>query len=372
MSELVFWSSLLLVIYPHILYPALLLTLVRGQKKTRRSSGGTSGPVAIVCSVYNEESVIAQKIENFYRLEYCPAELYLGLDGCTDNTLAEIRRVAVDDRVKVFVYPRGGKVSVLNALLREVRLPLVVMTDANSMFRPDAITRLVAHMGQRVGVVCGRLVLVDESGQSGEGFYWRMETSLKKAESVFGSVIGANGAIYLFRRELFEPLPANTINDDFSISMRIYERGHCMVYADDAIAEELQVTSDAEEFRRHVRDAAGHFRALALLWPLLNPLRGKRFFFYVSHRVLRWMGPFLILGVLVSNALLALQHPAWRALLAMQLGVYALMVTVPLVRIRWKPLYVPYYFLLVNLAILVGFMKNLLGLQKTSWVSTRR
>jgi cellulose synthase/poly-beta-1,6-N-acetylglucosamine synthase-like glycosyltransferase len=370
MMSILFWSCLFLIVYPYLIYPVLVLVMGRAVK--RKHSNGATEPVAIVCSVYNEERVIAQKIENFYRLKYRPAELYLGLDGCTDNTLAEIRRAAVDDRVKVFVYPRGGKVSVLNALLREVNEPLVVMSDANSMYRPDAVCRLVSHLTDGVGVVCGRLVLVDESGQSGEGIYWRMETALKKAESVFGSVVGANGAIYLFRRELFDPLPANTINDDFSISMRIYERGHSIVYADDAIAEELQITSDAEEIRRHVRDAAGHFRALALLWPLLNPLRGKRFFFYVSHRVLRWMGPFLILGLLVSNAILALHHPAWRALLAVQLCGYALLVAVPFVRIRWKPIYVPYYFLLLNLAILVGFMKNLLGMQKASWVSTRR
>ena len=372
MSEWVFWSSLLLVIYPHILYPALLLALSGGRRKACQSSGGTSGPVAIVCSVYNEQSVIASKIDNFYQLNYRPLELYLGLDGCTDNTLAEIRRVAIDDRVKVFVYPRGGKVSVLNALLREVKEPLVVMSDANSMYRPDAVGRLVSHLTDGVGLVCGRLVLVDESGQSGEGIYWRMETALKKAESVFGSVVGANGAIYLFRRELFEPLPPDTINDDFSISMRIYARGHDIVYADDAIAEELQVTTDAEEFRRHIRDAAGHFRALALLWPLLNPLRGKRFFFYVSHRVLRWMGPFLILAILFTNVALAWHHPPWRVLLAVQGTGYLVMGLVHVTGLRWRLLYVPYYFLLVNLAILIGFMKNLLGLQKTSWVSTRR
>ena len=369
--ELIFWVSLFLMIYPYFVYPGILLVLARWRPEVD-GGAGMAAPVAMVCSVYNEENVISQKIENFYRLEYRPAELYLGLDGCTDNTLAEIRRAVIDDRVKVFVYPRGGKVSVINALLQQVQQPLVVMTDANSMFRPEAVTKLVAYMKHGVGVVCGQLVLVDKTGKSGEGIYWRFETFIKKAESIFGSVIGANGAIYLFRREFFDPLPANTINDDFSISMRIYERGHSIVYAEDAIAEELQVTTDAEEFRRHVRDAAGHFRALGYLSSLLNPLRGKKFFFYASHRVLRWMGPFLLLAALGSNAQLALSNPSWRVFLVVQVCGYAVMALVPVARIRWKPLYVPYYFILLNLAILVGFIKNLLGLQKTSWVSTRR
>ncbi len=246
------------------------------------------------------------------------------------------------------------------------------MTDANSMFRSDAVTRLMAHMRDGVGVVCGRLVLLDDEGHSGEGIYWRIETFMKMAESDFGSVIGANGAIYLFRRELFEPLPPDTINDDFSISMRIYERGHSVVYAADAVAEEPLVTTDKEEFRRHVRDGAGHFRAMRYLWRLLNPLKGKRFFFYFSHRVLRWMIPFFLILAFVLNALLAERELFYQALLVAQCAAYTFMTVVHLLGIRWKPIYALYYFFLLNVAVLVGCIKNILGLQKTAWESTKR
>jgi len=369
MMELIFWICVLLIIYPHIIYPALLYFFPRRKEEARGT--GANGPVAIVCAVYNEEKVIAQKIENFYSLDCPDIELYLGLDGCSDNTMAEIRRVVRDDRVKVFSFPRGGKVSVLNALLREVSQPFVVMTDANSIFRPDAVSRLMACLREGVGVVCGRLKLTDADGKSGEGIYWRIETFVKKAENAWGSVIGANGAIYLFRRELFEALPANTINDDFSISMRIYEKGYAVVYCEDAVAEEQLVTSDADEFKRHVRDAAGHFRALAYLWGLLNPLYGKRFFFYVSHRVLRWLVPFFVVLAFLTNAML-LEQPLYRALLIAQCLGCGVVAAVNVLRIRWKPLYVPYYFMLVNAAIMLGFFKNLLGMQKAAWESTRR
>jgi biofilm PGA synthesis N-glycosyltransferase PgaC len=369
MLEAVFWIAVLLILYPQLIYPAVLYLLPKREPKRRLT--GATGAVAVVCSVYNEEKVIAQKIENFYLLDYPDVELYLGLDGCCDHTLAEIRRAVRDDRVRVFEFPRGGKVSVINALMQQVWQPFVVMTDANSMFRPDAVSRLLAHWRPEVGVVCGRLVLVDEAGGSGEGLYWRFETFIKKMESAFDSVIGANGAIYLFRRELFEPLPADTINDDFSISMRIYQKGYGVIYAAEAVAAEPQITSDAEEFRRHVRDAAGHFRALVYLRGLLNPWHGKRFFFYLSHRVLRWLAPFFLVAAFLSNALLAAE-PIYYLLFAGQCLGYGILAAVYLFRIRWRPLYLSYYFILLNLAILFGFFKNLLGRQKAAWESTRR
>jgi cellulose synthase/poly-beta-1,6-N-acetylglucosamine synthase-like glycosyltransferase len=369
MMELIFWLSVLFIVYPHLIYPVGMSLLTR--QREDESTAGAKGAVAVVCSLYNEEKVIAGKIENFYLLDYPEIELYLGLDGCTDNTLAEIHRALRDDRVKVFTFPRRGKVSVINALLEQVWQPYVVMTDANSMFRADAVARLMTHLNEGVGVVCGRLVLLDQQGQSGEGIYWGLENRLKQAESRFGAVIGANGANYLFRRALFEPLPADTINDDFSLSLRIYEKGYAVVYADNAVAEEQLVTSDSEEFRRHVRDAAGHFRALAYHWRLLNPLRGKRFFFYLSHRVLRWLGPFFLVAAMLSNIML-LGHPLYRLLFAVQCLGYGMLAIVPVFRLRWQGLYIPYYFMLVNLAIILGFFKNLFRLQKTAWESTRR
>lgn len=368
--ELVFWVTVLIIIYPHLIFPSLLY--IFPSNKVENLGKGAVGPVAVVCSVYNEEKVIANKIENFYKIDYPELDLYLGLDGCTDNTIAEIRRVVRDDRVKVFAFPRGGKVNVINALLANVHHPYIVMTDANSMFRPDAIARLMENMKPGVGVVCGRLVLLDEKEESGEGIYWRIETFVKTAESDYGSVIGANGAIYLFRRELFEQLPPNTINDDFTVSMSIYESGHSVVYAADAVAEEKLVTTDREEFRRHVRDGAGHFRAMRSLLPLLNPLKGKRFFFYFSHRVLRWITPFFLILLFVLNTILAQGKPFYQALLAGQCVAYTLMAVVHFLGIRWRPIYVPYYFLLLNLAIFVGCIKNILGIQKTVWESTKR
>jgi len=367
--ELIFWISVFLLVYPHLIYPGVLYLL--RPLASKNQGPGAAGPVAVVCSVYNEEKVIARKIDNFYRLGYADAELYLGLDGCSDNTMAEIQKARCDNRVKVFEFPRGGKVRVINALLERVWQPYVVMTDANSMFHPDAASNLLAHLGEGVGVVCGRLMLLDEDGGSGERIYWRIETFIKKLESLFGSVIGGNGAIYLFRRELFEPLPANTINDDFSISMRIFEKGYSVVYGEDAVAEEQQNTSDAEEFRRHVRDAAGHFRAVVYLRGLLNPFHGQRFFFYLSHRVLRWLGPFFLVVAFLSNLMLFSMSP-YQLLFAAQCLGYGIVVAVSYFRIRWMPVYILYYFILLNLAIIFGFFKNLLGLQQITWDSTRR
>jgi len=331
---------------------------------------GPRGSVAIVCSLYNEESVVAGKIRNFYEIDYPDLELYLGLDGCSDNTMAVAKNAAKDERVKIVPFPRIGKVGVLNRLLSTVTQPYVVMTDANSLFSKDAVQQLMRCLEKNVGVVCGRLMLCDAAGKSGEGFYWNLETRLKQAESRFGYVMGANGGIYLIRKELCDSLPLDTINDDFSLSMRALESGYKVVYAEDAAAEEDVAASDRTEFFRHVRDSAGHYRALRQHWRMLNPFHGLRFFFYTGHRALRWMSPFFILAALIACLVLA-QRGYTNLLVVFGVGV-AVMAAVHFSGIRWKPLYIPYYFCLINVAMAVGFTKNLLGLQRTSWESTPR
>lgn len=372
MIEILFYLAIFLIVYTYAIYPFLLYFMSRNIKENRGE--GAKNPVAIICALHNEKKIIAQKIENFYELEYDDIQLFLGLDGCTDNTKDEILKNKRDNRIRLFTYNRMGKANVINNILKEVRQPFVVMTDANSMFKKDAVQKLLAEMNKKVGVVCGRLILKneEETKNTGESIYWQLETFIKNAESKFGSVIGANGAIYLFRRELFQPLPPYTINDDFLISMRIYDLGYKIVYAPNAIAEEKNVTSEIDEFRRHIRDGAGHFRAIWHLKSLLNPIRMKQFFFFTSHRVIRWSVPFLLLIVFILNVLLSLDYRVYKIILALHLIFYSLIISVHFARIRWKPLYIAYYFMLVNLAILIGFLKNIFGLQKTIWNPTRR
>ncbi|OGS17295.1 MAG: hypothetical protein A2219_03435 [Elusimicrobia bacterium RIFOXYA2_FULL_50_26] len=367
---MLFLILLFLIFYSYMIFPLVLAALRPFAR--RRFGHGRVEAVTVVCAVHNEEKIIAQKIHNFYALEYpVPPRLFLGLDGCSDGTRAQIEGAVKDGRVQYFQFPRQGKAQTLNALMEKVSTPYSVMTDANSMFDADALLRLAETMSDETGVVCGRLVLVDSLGNSGEGLYWRYETMLKKFENAFGSVMGANGAIYMLRSALYEKLPMGTINDDFSISMKIYEKGHAMRYAAAAVAREEAGSSDADEFSRHVRDGAGHYRALVYLCGMLNPLRPVRFFFYVSHRVLRWMAPFSMIALYVISCL-RFNEPAYRLAWFAQSACYGAVAAVHFLKTKPRLLRIPYYFVLINGALLAGFVKLCTGRQQSVWVPLKR
>ncbi|MDP3697165.1 MAG: glycosyltransferase family 2 protein, partial [Candidatus Taylorbacteria bacterium] len=217
----------------------------------------------------------------------------------------------------------------------------------------------------------GLLKLVGYGKASGEGFYWRYETAIKKLESELHSVIGANGAIYAVRSKLLAPLPLSTINDDFINSMRVIEQGYGVKYAPDAIAYEEATFDDSVEFKRHVRDGAGHYRAMIHLYRLLNPLRCKTFFLYVSHKVIRWFVPFYLILMLIIP-LFNFLDPLIRRFYYVQLVFYLLVLIGWVSGTKIKIFYVPFYFIYINIALLIGFIKNIVGAQKVAWSSTAR
>ena len=366
---------LFLVAYTYLVFPLgirFLSAYIKPKCGSADVSVGSPPSVAILCAMYNEEDVAEEKIANFKSLTYPGLRMYIGSDGSSDHTNEILANHADDKTLSIFNFPRRGKVHVINDLAASATEEILVFTDANSMFSQDAIEKLVLHLNDpAVGAVCGRLKLVDAGGFSGEGFYWRYETMLKKAESVFECVIGGNGAIYAVRRELVQQLPVNTINDDFTISMRVIAQGYGMVYAEDAIATEDVGKDDKAEFKRHIRDAAGHYRAMRHLVGLLNPLYPKRFFFYVSHRVIRWFVPHLML-LSICLPLLDVSSPISRVSIAAQLLFYSLAVIGWLSGSRFLPLYIPFYFTYINVAMFIGFIKNMAGLQRVTWNSTER
>ncbi|SRR6266581_4697496 len=369
------WGALFLTLYTYLLFPALLSVLLKFCRNNDAAAPLklTNPPsVAILCAMYNEEKVVREKIENFRKLNYGHPRLYIGSDGSSDRTNCILEALKNDDQIRVFIFPRRGKVHVLNDLIEAASEDILIFTDANSMFEPDAVKKLVEpFVDGQIGGTCGRLVLLDESGTSGEGFYWRYETFIKKVESRFNCVIGANGAIYAIRRELVALLPSNTINDDFTISMRALEKGFGIRYVQDAVATEKAQPDDAVEFRRHVRDAAGHYRAVAYLKIMLNPLHFKRFFFYVSHRVIRWFVPHFLLLLLIIP--LFQLHDKWiKGFYLIQLTCYGIALLGYLSGTRRKFFYIPFYFVYINVALMIGFLRNLIGVQKVMWDSTTR
>jgi len=335
--------------------------------------------VTMIVAAYNEEKIIEDKMRNIAELDYPDEKLsvIIASDGSNDGTNGIVKRYE-SESLRLIEYPRMGKVNVLNRTVPLAPGEIVVFSDANTMYDSQAVARLVEQFKDpNVGCVCGRLELMNpkkvQSGV-GEGFYWRYETWIKRMESRFGCVVGANGAIYAIRKTLFEEMPDYVINDDFHISMKIMERGYKVIYENDATGIEEVAPDSKSEFLRHVRDGAGHYREIRCLTGLLNPMRGMRSFAYMSHRLVRWMVPFFLPLIFLVNIVL-IDYPAYAAILLMQIGLYLMAAVAFLLQenaIKIGFLRIPLFFLTTNLALMIGFLKNVLGTQTVTWNRTER
>jgi cellulose synthase/poly-beta-1,6-N-acetylglucosamine synthase-like glycosyltransferase len=254
--------------------------------------------------------------------------------------------------------------------MQRVSADIVVMSDANTMYGPDAVRKLIGpFLDPKVGCVSGELALEQHGGVSGEGLYWKYEGWIKRNESRLGFLIGCNGGIFAIRRELYEPLPASTIVEDFVLSMRILEGGHEIRFVPDARATEPACASSRAEMVRKIRIGAGGFQALSLTRPLLSPKYGLRSFAYWGHKVLRWFVPHALIAALVSNLFL-FGSRTYAALLVGQIagaliGFLAYHARPGRGLPRWtRPIS---YFYLMNFALLRGFIRFLTGTQRVTW-----
>lgn len=300
---LLFWFSFSSLLYAFVGYPILVrvAAAVWGKRISRDESIAPS--VSVLLSVYNEESVIGQKIENFLALDYPEdrIELLVISDGCTDRT-EEIVRSCATTRVRLLIQEeRGGKTLALNRGASEAKGEILVFTDANSMFRPESIRKLVApFVDATVGLVSGRSIYVDAEGNDTlGGVYRRYEEWIKEGESGLFSIVGADGAIYALRRDIFEPLRPEYINDLLH-PIQVVSRGLMAVCASEAVVLEGGEEDSGVELRRQTRIMAQSWLlCLRFLGDLLQSGRFGFFWQLVSHKILRWLTlPFLFfLGV---------------------------------------------------------------------------
>jgi cellulose synthase/poly-beta-1,6-N-acetylglucosamine synthase-like glycosyltransferase len=377
-----FWLCAGLVAYAYAGYPPLIWLLSRlfGRKVEPPAVEGADLPWAsLLIAAYNEDEVIAERLENALTMDYPPEklEIVVGSDGSSDDTAAIVRRF-VGERVRLLDYAqRRGKASVLNSAFPELTGEVVLLSDANTQIDPAAARKLVRWFRDpSVGAVCGRLVLTDpETGRNVDGLYWKYETFLKRCEGRLGALLGANGAIYAIRKGLYEPIPAGTIVDDFVIPLLAKQRTGCaIVYDCEAVAREETAPDVGAEFHRRCRIGAGGFQSIGMLRGLLSPRRGWVAFTFLSHKVLRWLCPFFLVGMLATNLLLANRTP-YQVLLAGQAALYVAALTGALLPGRsrvLKLLRVATMFVSMNVALLVGFWRWLGGRQKGTWRRTAR
>jgi cellulose synthase/poly-beta-1,6-N-acetylglucosamine synthase-like glycosyltransferase len=381
-----FWAFASTLAAVYVGYPVLLFVLAR----TRRSSetpAPKDGPlptVTLFVPAHNEEAVIEAKIRNVLELDY-PGDRFearVVSDGSTDGT-CDVARAALESaapetrkQVRILERPtRTGKTVALSECVPEATADLLIFTDANAMFRPDAVRRLVRHFDDpSVGLVCGRLHYLE--GPVGEGLYWRYEDAIKRYEGELGRLLVANGSIYAIRRDLFRPMPGS-VADDFVVPLNVASAGYRLVYDPDAIAEEKLPARIEEDFRSKARIVTRGFEAVwryrsAILRS--GPLRIAQ---YTLHKILRWLAPGLLLALLFVS-FQGRQDPVIGTALALQALLYGLAVAGFLMRDRpHVPALarIPLLFCLVNAAAGKGLVDFLRRRQQTVWEksdSTRR
>lgn len=392
--EIIFWISLGIIFYTYAGYGIILWALVKIKERFGRKRPFLTPPtdedlpeLTLFIAAYNEEDVVDEKMANCLALDYPNEKLNIlwVTDGSTDATNA---RLAEWPQAKVLYQPlRMGKTAALNRGMREVRTPYVVFTDANTFINREALRNIVeAFADPRVGCVAGekrvRAGGNANAAAGGEGLYWRYESTLKDLDARLYSAAGAAGELFAIRTSLYEEMKADTLLDDFVLSLRIVMRGYTIAYRHDAYATEGGSANIREEQKRKVRIAAGGLQSIARLLPLLNPLKYGVFTFqYISHRVLRWtLTPVLLFALLPLNIVLLFspERPLLYAViwflqalfyLAGSWGAY-----LAGKNIKQKYLFAPYYFLFMNANVLRGFryLYRRKGEQSGAWEKAKR
>ncbi|MEX0729901.1 MAG: glycosyltransferase family 2 protein [Aquisalimonadaceae bacterium] len=380
MMAWLFWSCAVLFLYVYVGYPLVLALWSRGKGEHPRDPACTP-PVTIIIAAYNEASYIADKVKNALASDYPPDRLQVIVvsDGSDDGTVQLVREIT-DPRLRFLELPRRrGKANALNAALGHATGRVLIFTDANVFFQFGAVRRLAGHFRDPdCGCVTGRVDLLPMGAGEplGEGAYMRFERWLQARESAVATVVGTDGALFAVRRELVQPLPEGIVLDDFLIAMRVADQGRRTYYDHAATAVERVPASVSQEFRRKVRIAAGGFQVLPLLGFLRRPLDWPALWFcFVSHKLLRWLSPWWMLGLLVSSAALTVQgQMLYMPVLLVQLLLYGLALTAWLSGSarRFGVFYVPYYFTAVNLALLFGLQRHFLGGQSVIWQRVNR
>lgn len=379
-AETVFLLCVAAVVYPYFGYPAVLWLWSSLRTKPVRK-GRVRPRVTLIVPARDEAELIGEKVENALALDY-PSELLEVLvvsDGSTDGTEEIVERFD-DDRVVLLRRPPLGKVHALNAGVEAARGEVLAFTDADIRLEPSALARLVENFADpEVGGVTGskryRRPGEESAGEAtgaGEGIYWRYDMWLKRMESRIGSVFGADGALYAVRKELYVPLEDPAQADDLAISARVVPQGRRLVVEPGAVTSEEAPADARSEFRRKVRIASHSIRALfglgSALWR-----NGFHSFALVSHKLVRYLVPFFLVGAYLSNLALADEGALYSVCLAGQHLLYAAGGVGFLLRNTrpggTKLLTIPYFFCFVNLAALVGLLSALLGRREVAWTT---
>jgi cellulose synthase/poly-beta-1,6-N-acetylglucosamine synthase-like glycosyltransferase len=383
--QVIFWISLFLIFYSYLIFPILLQWMARNKEFSEEVLLPEEFPfISVLISAFNEEYVIESKIESLLKSDYPPErmEILVGSDASTDATnqiLKQLNEAHPMIQVRLFE-ERTGKPGVVNQLAESARGEILVITDANVMVDTNTLSEIVRRFKpERVGLVDTRMIntMLKKDGISHqEKFYISREVKIKQHESLlWGSMMGPFGGCYAVRKSLYTPVPDYFLVDDFYINMSVLKQGyHCISNIDARVYEDGS-NNLGEEFRRKKRISAGNYQNLSEFGSQLFSRNPGVAFSFFSHKVLRWMVPFLVMITLSISIYLSPQSPIYLLLTLLQIAVIAIPLIDYLLRkinIHSIPLRFISHFVLMNLALLAGFFKYLGGIKNNVWQPTKR
>lgn len=392
--EIAFWILLMIVFYTFAGYAFLLAFLLvikklfSGKKHKPESEPKSLPRVCMFVTAFNESNYVDVKVKNLLELNFPQDKIqYLWItDGSDDGTPEILKKYP---QMEVHHLPeRKGKIHAMNRGMQFVKAPIVIFSDSNTILNKEAITVMVKTFEDpAVGCIAGekRIVnhLADDAAGSGENLYWKFESWVKRMDSELNSAVGAAGELFAIRTELFEEVENDTILDDFIISLRIAQNGYKIAYTPQAYAIETASVNVHEELKRKVRIAAGGLQTIPRLIGLLNPFRyGILSFQYFSHKVLRWtIAPIALFSLFPVNSYLYSEEihsgtfSFYSIFFILQSIMYILAIFGWILesrKIRFKALYVPYYFSAINYASIRGWIRFMKGKQSVNWEKSKR
>jgi len=392
--KVLFWVLLFIVFYAYFGYGILLYLLVMikrslSDKRNHNDTADYEPEVTLFVAAYNEKDYVDAKVENSFSLLY-PKEKVKQLwitDGSDDGT-PEILARYKDKGVEVYHEDkRGGKIGAMNRGMAFVKTPIVIFSDGNTMLGKESIQRIVnLFKDPKVGCVSGEKRIFSKEADSAvgsEGIYWKYESKLKKWDAELYSVVGAAGELFAIRTELFQEVEKDTLLDDFIISLRIAIKGYTIQYDPEAYAIESASANVKEELKRKIRIAAGGIQSIIRLSPLLNPVKtGILSFQFISHRVLRWtIAPLSLPLILLFNVFLA-ANDGWTNFNSIYSWLFYLQILFYIMamvgwfmenkKIKVKIFFIPYYFFVMNYAVILGINRYFKGQQSVNWERAKR
>ncbi len=339
--------------------------------------------VTILLAVYNEEKVIRKKIESTFATEYPKDKirLLIGSDNSTDET-EKIIQEYINSNTKIELCrfeSRMGKPGIMNALAEKTQDEIILLTDANIFFTPTTLLELIKHFkNEKNGLVCANVlnpVIVEKGISLQETAYIYRENALKYQEGLYGCMVGTFGAAYAMRKNLYTPVPKRFISDDFFISMKVVEKNKMAILEPLAVCYEVFSSEISEEFKRKSRYAVGNFQNMHYFRSMLWRFWEMKTFCFWSHKVLRWLTPWMIIVILTALFFLAVtnQFYWWLGVLTV-IGFLVVAADQLLIKRKFsiKILRFISYFIIMNYALWIGSLRFMFSKPQSIWNPTKR